>query len=196
MLTLDENYWSGRYRQGQTQWDVGTITTPIKVYIDSLTDKDAKILVPGGGNGHEASYLFNNGFNNVYLLDFAQLPLHNFQKQNPDFPASQLLQQNFFEHKGSYDLIIEQTFFCALHPSKRSEYAEKMGRLLKPGGKLCGLLFDAPMNSDAPPYGGTSTEYSALFNQYFNKVCIEPAYNSIAPRAGKEVWLEVSDPKV
>lgn len=30
---------------------------PLKVYFDQLTNKDLKILIPGGGNSHEAEYL-------------------------------------------------------------------------------------------------------------------------------------------
>ena len=31
-----ENYWSDRYRQGNTPWDAGGITTPLKTYFDQF----------------------------------------------------------------------------------------------------------------------------------------------------------------
>ena len=37
------NYWEERYQKGETGWDAGQITTPIKEYIDQLTNKNLKI---------------------------------------------------------------------------------------------------------------------------------------------------------
>ena len=39
------NYWEKRYQKGETGWDAGQITTPIKEYIDQLTNKNLKILI-------------------------------------------------------------------------------------------------------------------------------------------------------
>ena len=39
------NYWEERYQKGETGWDAGKITTPIKEYIDQLTNKNLKILI-------------------------------------------------------------------------------------------------------------------------------------------------------
>ena len=39
------NYWEERYLKGETGWDAGTITTPLKEYINQLTDKNLKILI-------------------------------------------------------------------------------------------------------------------------------------------------------
>ena len=50
------NYWEERYQKGETGWDAGKITTPIKEYIDQLTNKNLKILIPGAGNGYEFDY--------------------------------------------------------------------------------------------------------------------------------------------
>ena len=53
-----------------------------------------------------------------------------------------VLHGDFFDHAGVYNLIIEQTFFCALDPSLRGSYVEKMHSLLADGGKIAGVLFD------------------------------------------------------
>ena len=44
------NYWEERYQKQDTGWDIGTISTPLKEYIDQLTDKKCRILLPGAGN--------------------------------------------------------------------------------------------------------------------------------------------------
>ena len=68
-MDFDKKFWTDRYKSRQTQWDIGSISTPLKEYIDQLEDKNIKILIPGCGNAYEASYLFENGFNNVFLID-------------------------------------------------------------------------------------------------------------------------------
>jgi len=188
---LDETYWQNRYEKQDTAWDAGRITTPIKEFVDSLTDRSLRILVPGAGNAHEAEYLWNAGFHTIYIMDIAQAPLTNLKKRLPEFPDQQLLHTDFFTHEGQYDLIIEQTFFCALDPSLRKSYAIQMQKLLKPGGHLCGVFFGAPMNADQPPFGGSKEEYISYFSPLFTTVSIEPCQNSIPPRAGKELWVEL-----
>jgi len=53
-MNFDEQYWTERYDAGKDGWDLGCISPPIKEYIDQLTNKDIKILIPGAGNSHEA----------------------------------------------------------------------------------------------------------------------------------------------
>ena len=191
MITFDKKYWTNRYQNGKTQWDAGAITTPLKTYFDGISDKDTKILLPGGGNGHEAAYLHEQGFRQVFLLDFSPVPLRHFQQRVPDFPAEQLLEKDFFELEETFDLIVEQTFFCALHPDQRPAYASQMARLLKPGGRLVGLLFEMPLTSEGPPFGGNREEYLSYFTPYFTIHRFEPCYNSIKPRQGKELWMDL-----
>jgi SAM-dependent methyltransferase len=188
--TLDASYWQSRYLEGQTGWDLGAPSTPLKEFIDQLTDKDLRILIPGAGNSYEAEYLFTKGFNNVFVVDFAAAPLAAFANRVPGFPESQLIQKDFFQLEGQFDLILEQTFFCAINPSLRSGYARHMHHLLKPGGTLAGLLFDCEMEKEGPPFGGNRAEYLAYFSPLFDLKRFESAQNSIAPRAGRELFME------
>ena len=185
---LDKTYWSSRYQENQTGWDVGEITRPLKNYFDQLTNKDLKILIPGAGNGYEVEYLFNNGFTNVTVVDLSELPLQNLSTRIPGFPKENLICGDFFEHVGQYDLIVEQTFFCALDPSMRSDYAKKMSELLAPGGRLVGVLFNTEFDG-GPPFGGSREEYLGYFMPLFKIKTFELCYNSIKPRAGRELFI-------
>lgn len=186
------NFWSKRYVEQRTGWDIGYPSTPLKEYIDQLATKDLKILIPGAGNAYEAEYLFNNGFQHITVLDIATAPLTNLQNRLPNFPADQLVLGNFFEHQGQYDLILEQTFFCSFPPTteNRQLYAKKMSELLVPNGKLVGVWFDIPLtgNMVKRPFGGTKTEYLNYLSPYFETVVFDRAYNSIEPRAGSELF--------
>ena len=186
---LSDAYWESRYQKGETGWDIGEISTPLLEFFNSLHDKSIRILIPGCGNAYEAAYLHSIGFTNVFLLDFAQSPLLHFQKTNPDFPKAHLLQKDFFDHHETYELVIEQTFFCAIDPALRKKYVEHTSSLLSLNGKLVGLLFDFIFEKDGPPFGGSKEEYKSLFQPFFRVEKLEPCHNSISPRSGKELFI-------
>ncbi|WP_299460300.1 methyltransferase domain-containing protein [uncultured Microscilla sp.] len=188
--TLDKDFWSNRYQAQDTGWDAGSITTPIKAYVDQLEDKHLKILVPGAGNSHEAEYLHQQGFTNVTVIDIVQAPLDNLKSRSPDFPEAHLLQGDFFELAGQYDLIIEQTFFCALNPSLRESYVQKVKSLLKPEGKLVGVLFcNVFLDRTEPPFGATEQQHQEYFLPHFTARHFALCYNSIAPRQDTEWFI-------
>lgn len=189
MDQMNKTYWENRYKNDQIGWNIGYVSTPLKTYIDQIKEKSLKILIPGAGNSYEAEYLWNNGFKNVYILDFAQQPLDNFKARVPDFPETQLINADFFDLKDQYDIIFEQTFFCALHPSLRVYYVNQMQQLLKPKGKLVGLFFNFELTEDGPPFGGNKQSYRSLFKSKFNLRVLEPSINSIKERQGKELFF-------
>ena len=167
-MTLNKDYWEERYREQSLGWDIGDISPPLKAYIDQLTDKDQKILIPGAGYGYEAIYLFQNGFKNTFVLDIARQPLDDISRRCVGFPKDQLIEKDFFEAEiGKFDLIIEQTFFCALDLGLRAKYAQRMHEILNDGGKLAGLFFDFPLTEQGPPFGGSKLEYQSLFEPLF-----------------------------
>jgi len=186
-----ENFWNYKYIVEETGWDIGFVSTPLKEYIDQLSNKKLKILIPGGGNSYEAEYLLNKGFKNIFVVDISVIPLKNLAERVPSFPSKKLLHQDFFELNGAFDLILEQTFFCALDPSLRVAYVQKMHQLLKPEGKLVGILFNIPLNDDKPPFGGNKTEYKGLFSEKFKIVKMETAFNSIPSRTGNELFFKL-----
>lgn len=190
-MNFYETFWNHKYISGETGWDIGYVATPLKEYIDQLSDKNLKILIPGGGNSYEAEYLIKNGFNNVFVVDISSIPLKNLAKRVPLFPKEHLLHSDFFELEETFDLILEQTFFCALEPSFREEYVQKMYKLLKPKGKVVGLLFTIPLNDDKPPFGGNKEEYVSLFKEKFTIETMEIAYNSIPQRSGNELFFKL-----
>ncbi len=192
MQENEEKLWTDRYLNHSTGWDIGHASTPLEEYFDQLTNKSMTILIPGAGNAHEAEYLHKHGFTNVVVLDISAVPLQSFAERLPDFPKEHLIQDDFFKHKGQYDLIIEQTFFCSFPPTpeRRREYMKKMHSLLISNGKLIGLWFCFPLTDDMVkrPFGGSLKEYEKYLQPYFDTLIFEPCYNSIKPRRGKELF--------
>ncbi len=189
MNKLDQTFWKEKYNNQKTGWDIGYPSTPIQNYIEQLTDKELSILIPGCGNGYEAELLHKLGFKNVTILDIVKQPLANFSERVPSFPKKHLIHADFFNHQKQYDLIIEQTFFCALNPTFRKRYVEQMHQLLNDNGKLVGLLFNFPLTNQGPPFGGSKQEYIDTFSKYFNLKILEKSYNSIEERKDKELFI-------
>ena len=193
MKKLDQNYWNDRYLENNTPWDIGSASQPLIEYLSNIQNKDLRILIPGAGFAHEAAFLFENGFKNVLVCDWAQKALDIFQERNPWFPSENLICGDFFELEIKVDLIVEQTFFCALPREFRNRYVEKTAQLLqntdKNQGKLVGLLFAQEFEMEGPPFGGSAEEYEKLFSPHYNIEKMEVSFNSIAPRAGRELFV-------
>ncbi len=190
---LSADYWNDRYRKKQTGWDIGAISTPLKAYFDQLTDTSLRILIPGGGNSHEALYLAEKGFRYITIVDISDVVTQQLAEKvsRPGYSSIKILNMDFFALEGEFDLIIEQTFFCALFPAIRNQYVDKMFSLLVSSGKLVGLLFNREFE-DNPPYGGNLSAYRQLFNKHFRIEILEPCYNSIPSRLGTELFLVAS----
>ena len=190
-MDLSSSAWDNRYLKNDIGWDLGEVSPPLKAYFDQLTNKQLKILIPGGGNSYEAEYLFKNGFKNVFVIDLSKTALDNIKTRVPNFPLNQLIQGDFFDLEDAFDLIIEQTFFCAIHPSLRKQYAKKIHQLLVPKGKLVGLMFNVPLNSNKPPFGGDKKEYLNYFNANFEIQEMKTCINSHNSRKGRELFVKI-----
>jgi len=188
-LPLDQTYWDNQYQANAIGWDLGQISPPIKTYIDTIENKDAKILIPGCGNTYEAEYIIQQGFTNVTVIDIAPTLVENLKKKFANNNNITVVLGDFFDHTGNYDFIIEQTFFCALPPTMRQKYVWKMHQLLKDGGKLIGLLFNREFEI-SPPFGGSLAVYEQLFYEAFIFNTISLAVNSIPSRANTELFFE------
>tara|TARA_B100001057_G_scaffold492180_1_gene584024 strand:+ start:1460 stop:2050 length:591 start_codon:yes stop_codon:yes gene_type:complete len=188
---LNKEFWNNRYKTAQTGWDIGYPSTPLKTFIDTIKDKDINILIPGCGKAYEAEYLHQKGFRNVTIIDLSPLALDEFSKRVTIFPKDQLIEGDFFEHQGQYDLILEQTFFCAIEPNLRKDYVKHTSDLLNKNGKIIGLLFAVEFGNDHPPFGGTKEEYQKLFNSHYEIEYMQIAENSIETRKGREFFISL-----
>ena len=187
---LDKNYWDKRYDDQTASWDIGKPSRPLKEYIDQITNKDIAVLIPGCGNAHEAKYLLQQGFTNITLIDISPVPVSAIEQKLAAYIGKQLhvICDDFFNLQQKFDLILEQTFFCALDPLLRKDYAAKMYEVLKPGGKLVGVLFNRSFD-ESPPFGGNKEEYEKLFSEKFQVKTMEQCYNSIEKRKGNELFV-------
>lgn len=184
-----QNYWEERYKAGDTPWTLNVPSPPIIAYIDQLKDKSAKILIPGAGIGYEAQYLLECGFTNITIIDISDTAIKTIRDALGQHTQITYVCADFFEFQGQFDIIIEQTFFCAIDRIERQNYVKKMASLIGDGGKLVGVLFASEFERTGPPHGGSYEEYLALFASHFDINTLELCYNSIAPRLGNELFF-------
>lgn len=188
-VELGETFWNNQYNANTTGWDLGQVSPPLKAYIDQLTNKNLRILIPGCGNTYEAEYLLQQGFTNITLIDIAPTLVEQLKKKFAANPNIKIILGNFFNHNDEYDLILEQTFFCAINPPLRKAYVAKMKELLATNGKLVGVLFDKEFEQKGPPFGGRKSDYIPLFKNDFNFVTFESCYNSFHKRQESELFV-------
>lgn len=99
-----------------------------------------------------------------------------------------------------FDIAIEQAFFCAITPDLREKYVRQMQGLLKPQGKLVGVLWDCYFPHECqqppevkPPFGGNVEEYKALFADKLNINIMQACHNSHPARQGRELFVELEN---
>ncbi len=190
-LPLNAEYWNTQYKKNEIGWDLHQVSPPLKAYFDQLENKNIAILIAGCGNAYEAEYLYQLGFQNITLVDISETLVNALKEKFKD-TSIKVVRQDIFEHKASYDLIIEQTLFCAIDPSLRKKYVLTMFDLLTEKGKLVGLLFNKEFEKAGPPFGGCKCQYEPLFASYFAFKTFEICYNSVKPRAGEELFINFS----
>lgn len=188
---LDEKYWESKWQNEETGWDIGQSCPAIEAYIQQHQNLAVKILIPGCGNAYEADFLWNSGYRNITVLDFAPKAADYLREKFNGKEGIEVICENFFDHSGSYDLILEQTFFCALLTEMRHEYAQKMHELLNENGRLVGVLFDRNFYQNGPPFGGSLSEYEFIFKKYFQILKMEKCERSIPARQGTEVFINL-----
>ena len=123
--------------------------------------KIGKVCFVGCGRGHDAVYFAKQGFD-VTAVDFSSEAIKDLKGLSKKASVFvNCIQEDiftFFERFSNYfDYIIEQTCFCAIHPSRRSTYEIMARSILKPKGSLIGLWF--PLDKKVEAIG--MIEYSS-----------------------------------
>jgi methyl halide transferase len=185
--------WNRHYVTGDTGWDMGRAAPPFEHLISHPPAwlQGRRLAALGCGRGHDAARFALAGYQ-VTGLDFAPLALEearglygavpglDFAHCDITAPAADL--------RGTFDLVLEHTCFCALAPQQRPDYVAGVSALLSPGGILFGLWyrFDPP-DTEGPPYSLSEARLLELMARGgFDKIHVETPVDSHERRAGRE----------
>ncbi|KAJ4350512.1 uncharacterized protein N0V89_009133 [Didymosphaeria variabile] len=159
----------------------------------SASGKRARALVPGCGKGYDIALFAAHGYDSFglevsenavrvsedYLREPGEGPLEGEYKISDEKVgrgAMKCLLGDFFEDgwlEGTgglgegFDVIYDNTFLCALHPTIRPQWAQRMAQLLAPGGVLICLEFPThkPPKSGGPPFSLPPTVHEELLKR-------------------------------
>jgi SAM-dependent methyltransferase len=171
MAGPDKQFWEERFASGNTPWDRGASSPQLGAWLASGQLERCRILVPGCGAGHEVAELAMAGFE-VTGLDYAQEAIARAHRRiGAAGIDATLVQADVLEWEPDrpFDAVYEQTCLCALYPDLWLEYAERLFRWIRPGGKLFALFLQLarPGASEGfiqgPPYHCDINGMRALF---------------------------------
>ena len=185
--------WQRHYDEGDLGWDLGQVAPPFIRLFESNAILPGKTLVPGCGRGHEVIYLAENGFE-VTAVDYSSGAVNHLKSTVQERKLKcKVLHMDFFgidsTHNGVYDLLIEQTFFCAISPEQRPFYVSTVARALKQGGMLAGLFYHTGKEG-GPPFNTTREDILKHFSDSFEVQQLSKSEDSAEQRKNKE-WLVV-----
>jgi SAM-dependent methyltransferase len=190
--------WDDAWREGRTPWDAGEAAPPLSDLIASGELGRAKsALVPGCGGGWDVLALAQAGMRAVGL-DVAPSVVPVFAghraKRGIDPTRARLVIDDFFTFTPAerFDVIWDYTFLCAIPPSWRPRWAERVDALLAPDGTLATLIFPATHPGPdyvGPPWPLHPEDVRALLEpRGFRAVKLERPTRSHPAREGKE-WI-------
>ena len=189
--------WERHYDENNLEWDLGEVAPPFVCLWEEMRISPCKAIVPGCGRGHEVIFLAERGFQ-VTAIDFTQgavgLTKRALSKKSL---SGEVLQQDFFElascHNNQFDLMLENTFFCAITPVMRHRYVSIAERILKPGGLLIGLFYETGKEG-GPPFNTSKSDVEEYFSELFVIKMLSKTSHSAEQRQDKE-WLGVFEKK-
>jgi SAM-dependent methyltransferase len=171
---LNETDWDEHYQKGDTFWDKGAPSPPLKQYLERHKVR-GRALVPGCGRGHDVALAGDHGLEAIGL-DIAPTAIAEARARYPQF-ADRFVLGNFFEPpaewRGAFDFVLEHTCLCALPRALRPQYRRAVDGILRPGGLLIGIWFINPAldpGEEGPPFGISVAELTSLFKDGYEIV--------------------------
>lgn len=188
----DPNFWAEHYQSDDDPpWQIPEACPPAMALIDAEEELSPEagrsVIVVGCGRGLESAALHERGFQ-VTAIDLCPAAIDqararypaaiNYQVADVLDPPEALI--------GGFDLLLEQTCFCAIDPIDRDRYVVGAHRLLRPGGSLVGVFYEVE-NDGGPPFRTELEEVRSRFAPRFAIRRLARAENSTARREGREL---------
>ena len=191
--------WDACYRANDTPWDKGAPAPPLLEWLEQPGHRfDGDVVVPGCGLGHDVRAIAATGqARQVCGLDFSPAALAKARQCSPASVES-YVEANLFtlppELCGRFDWVFEHTCFCAIDPSRRTEYVRAVAQALRAGGHLLAVFYLRPWEDGkpmppggGPPFGAAVPELDALFAGQFNLLEEATPTRAYPGREGREL---------
>ncbi len=188
--------WQGAWREGRTPWDAGQSPPALRELLAADLVPPGRSLVPGCGTGYDLASLARAD-REVIGIDLSEKARDAFYEMHDDLPGPvryEVTDFFAFEIEGGVDFVWDYTFFCALDPHRRGDWAKVMARLVRPGGLLATLLFpfeDPISDREGPPWPINTELVRGFLGTSFDEVQVTTVEQSHPGREGRErlaIW--------
>lgn len=207
IINDDPNTWDIAWRKNITPWDKDKPQPALREVVESgaveLPRGEFKTaLVPGCGSGNDVAYFAATlGITTVGVdVSAKAVEVANERLAASDATTRALVQfqaADFFSLTGQYDLVYDYTFFVAIPPKRRAEWAAQMSQLVRRGGLLMTLVYPIAEADKGwgPPWFLRPEHYDeVLKSEEWEKVCDEAPKASEGDHIGRErmvIWRRV-----
>ncbi len=191
-------FWQDLYERREDGWELGQPSPPLADYLARTPATRGKVAVLGCGRGHDCRLLAQAGYQ-VWGFDFAPQAIHvaqalaKLEKLEIVFERRDIFDL-VPEYRGFFDGVWEYTCFCAIDPSRRTEYVRLVRDLLKPQGWLLACFYPLREGTDGPPFPTSEAEIRRLFTPHFTFVEAWEPSASVERRKGFE-WMVLARPR-
>ncbi|WCJ21820.1 S-adenosyl-L-methionine-dependent methyltransferases superfamily protein [Euphorbia peplus] len=184
--------WERSWEQGLTPWDLGK-PTPILLHLHRTGHlPKGRALIPGCGSGYDVVAIASPE-RHVTGLDISEKAIEKAEELSSSLSNANyftFLKADFFSWSPPqlFDLIFDYTFFCAIEPEMRIEWALRIQDLLKPDGELITLIFPIDDHVGGPPYKVSVSDYEKVLCPIgFKIVSLVDNELAVSARKGREM---------
>jgi hypothetical protein len=191
--------WGALWQSNLTGWDLGKFTAVLSAEFDAEVtagrlNATGAALIPGCGSAYDARLLAQKGMSRVVGLDFAPEAIEKAKTvcadTNVELICGDLMVPHATLHDGSMDFIFDYTCFCAIPPSSRPAWGQRLAGLLKSGGRLLTLAY--PLADDhvaadpqavGPPFPVSVAQYKQMLEPHGVRMDGEPRASDLSVTA-------------
>ncbi len=210
---LTRDYWQGRFIENDTPWELGHPSSALLEAFEYLEGQGVsvdgkRVLSPGCGRGSDAIALAERG-GDVVAVDWSPVAVDDIRARSNQIPhirgRVEVRAGDFFALPPiPVDFVAEHTFFCAIDPTARERYVERIATWLAPGGYLVGNFFllceeearalpglSLTQSGEGPPFATTAEDLRRLLGGRFEEVVLRPALRSEPDRRPGMEWVGI-----
>lgn len=176
----DQEIWHNKWANNQIGFHLSDVNPLLSQYWQTLNPKpEDKVLVPLCGKSEDLIYLAER-HQSVTGVELSQVAVRAFFAEHLYTPQEIILnnQHTLYEFDelsiytgdfftaplDNYELIYDRAALIALPQALRSQYAQRLQSVLKPGGKILLISLDYPQEQlQGPPYSVPQAEIEELF---------------------------------
>ncbi|ENM5766023.1 thiopurine S-methyltransferase [Vibrio mimicus] len=211
----DPEFWHNKWAANQIGFHLEDVNPLlIRFWSETAPKRDDKVLVPLCGKSEDLVWLANQ-HDSVQGVELSQIAVRSFfaehfytptvarlnaQHELYQFDELAIFTGDFFTAPvESVDLIYDRAALVALPKEMRSDYAQRLLQLLKPGGRILLVSMDYVQTElPGPPFSVPETEIRMLFancevRRVYQDTTIDPHLNKRTTaglsRFAEEVWV-------